>query len=248
MERDERELRYGDHPSQRVRVLGPESGGDGPAPVAVLLHGGFWRDRHGMELMEPIAEDLVRAGWQVWNVEYRRTGADGGGWPQTLDDVRAALVLLSEELSEHPEGAAPGKVVAVGHSAGGHLALLAAPGSPLRGVVGLAPVTDMVDTAERGLGEGAVDAFLGEEAPHSAFHESSPLRQVPVGVPQLIVHGDQDQRVPIEQSRTYVQEARLAGDEVDFEEVSGADHFVMIDPSHRAWAAARAWMESSSGS
>lgn len=272
MERDEREVRYGEHPSQRVRVLEPEQGPDGGRPrVAVLLHGGFWRDRHGRELMDPIAEDLLAAGWRVWNVEYRRTGGDGGGWPQTLEDVRAALVLLSEELSEHaPDEAAdgpgrgrvgrpgrdrdagradranvrrPGPVVAVGHSAGGHLALLAAPGSPLTGVVALAPVTDMVDTAERGLGEDAVAAFLGEEGPESAFHLSSPLRQVPIGVPQLVVHGDEDRRVPVEQSRTYVQEARLAGDEVDYEEVSGADHFVVIDPAHRAWASARAWME-----
>ncbi len=96
---------YGDHPSQLIHVWQPAAAENAPFPVAVLLHGGWWRDSHDAGEMDPIAAELVEAGWLVWNVEYRRTGDDGGGWPQPLDDVRAALALLGERITE---GAEPG--------------------------------------------------------------------------------------------------------------------------------------------
>ena len=237
-------LRYGAHPSQKVEVGGPERGADGgPAPVAVLLHGGFWRDVRAADLMDPLGADLAAAGWRVWNVEYRRTGSDGGGWPQTLDDVRAALALLGERLPAEGSADRPGRVVAVGHSAGGHLALLAAPGSPLTSVVCLAPVTDLADSHRRGLGEGAVADLLGPDPDDAELRAASPVAQVPFGLPQLILHGDRDQRVPLEQSRAYTETARAAGDPVELRVLDGDDHFVVIDPASRAWAQARTWME-----
>ncbi|MER6893074.1 alpha/beta fold hydrolase, partial [Amycolatopsis sp. NPDC000740] len=121
-------LRYGSEPSQFVELHGTP-GGRG---TAVLLHGGWWRARHDLHQLDPMAADLVAAGWYVANLEYRRIDGDTGGWPQTLDDVLAAIAAV-ERPSALP-------TVAIGHSAGGHLALLA--GGSLAGVVALAPITD----------------------------------------------------------------------------------------------------------
>ncbi|RKS04843.1 prolyl oligopeptidase family protein [Nocardiopsis sp. Huas11] len=234
---------YGDHPSQITHRWPVRERGGGPAPVAVLLHGGWWRDQHDARLMDPLARDLSEAGWAVWNVEYRRTGADGGGWPQTLDDVGDALESIGDIVAGEPDRFDVGRVVAVGHSAGGHLALLNAGftgETPVNSVVALAPVTDLERSDRAGLGEGAVTPFLGAEPSEELYAFSSPLRSVPVGVPQLVVHGDADQRVPVEHSRDYVAAARAAGDSVTYHEVAGADHFAVIDPAHAAWRGVRA--------
>ncbi|WP_306366533.1 S9 family peptidase [Nocardiopsis sp. CC223A] len=237
--------RYGDHSSGIVHRWDPAGGGGGgaggPAPVAVLLHGGWWRDLHDASLMDPVARDLTAAGWAVWNVEYRRTGDDGGGWPQTLDDVNAALRQIGRALHAAPERYDAARVVSVGHSAGGHLALLNAldAGTPVTEVVALAPVTDLERCARAGLGEGAVEPFLGPHPAGRAYAESSPLHRVPIGRPQLVVHGDADQRVPVEHSRDYTAAARAAGDRVEYREPAGADHFAVIDPGHAAWGEVR---------
>lgn len=228
---------YGDHPSQIIHRHEPRRGA-GPAPVAVLLHGGWWRDLHDAHLMAPLAEDLTAAGWFVWNIEYRRTGTDGGGWPQTADDVARALDLLTA-TADREDGLDTSRVVAIGHSAGGHLALMTAADSLVTSVVALAPITDMRRCADAGLGEDAVAPFLGPDPTPELYTESSPLRRLPIGVPQLIVHGAADQRVPVEHSRDYVAAARAAGDPVEYREIAGADHFAVIDPAHTAWRTVR---------
>lgn len=234
---------YGSSPSQVIHACYPESiPAHFPASVAVLLHGGWWRDRHNLHLMDPLAEELVQQGWVVWNVEYRRTGKDGGGWPQTLEDVSRALDLLRWRLGRSTEMGHPAGVVAIGHSAGGHLGLLAAPGSPLTGVVALAPVTDLVTSARDSLGEGAVADLLGPTAGRRIEKEASPLYRLPLKVAQLVVHGTDDQRVPVEQSRSYANTAHRAGDPVTYREVSGADHFAVLDPGHEAWRIAYSWL------
>ncbi len=232
---------YGDHPSQIVHRWDPAPAtpsGGGPAPVAVLLHGGWWRDLHDARLMDPIARDLSAAGWAVWNIEYRRTGTDGGGWPQTRDDVARALDLLAA-TAERDDRLDTSRVVSVGHSAGGHLALMAAADSPVTAVVPLAPITDLRRCAEAELGEGAVEPFLGPGPDPGLYAESSPLHRIPLGVPQLLVHGDRDQRVPVEHSRDYAAAALAVGDPVDYREIPGADHFAVIDPGRAAWRAVR---------
>ncbi|WP_262391801.1 S9 family peptidase [Nocardiopsis sp. CNR-923] len=233
-------MTYGDHPSQTVRRWTPVGGADRTAPVAVLLHGGWWRDRHDAQLMEPLAADLSAAGWDVWNVEYRRTGADGGGWPHTRDDVVQALGLLAETVRRADGALDASRVVSIGHSAGGHLALLTAADTLVTSVVALAPITDLRRCAEAGLGEGATDVFLGPDADPPRYAAASPLHRVPHGVPQLVVHGDADDRVPVEHSRDYVAAARAAGDAVDYREEAGADHFAVIDPGHPVWNVVRA--------
>ncbi|WP_150242927.1 alpha/beta hydrolase family protein [Nocardiopsis quinghaiensis] len=235
---------YGDHPSQNVHLWDPVGGTGGPAPVAVLLHGGWWRDRFDAGLMDPLARDLAATGWAVWNVEYRRTGGDGGGWPQTLDDVGRALEFLTVAAARGSGRYDLSRVVSVGHSAGGHLALLNAldERTPVTAVVALAPVTDLERCAGAGLGEGAVGPFLGQDPSAALYSDSSPVRRVPLGVPQLVVHGDADQRVPVEHSRDYVAAARAAGEDVDYREVAGADHFAVIDPAHAAWQRVRGYL------
>ncbi|QBI54073.1 alpha/beta hydrolase family protein [Streptomonospora litoralis] len=234
---------YGEHPSRLIQVWQPDDDAAAPFPMAVLLHGGWWRDAHDLRLMDGLAAALADSGRLVWNVEYRRTGDDGGGWPQTLEDVQAALNLLGDRLREGAEPGDPHRVVGIGHSAGGHLALLAAAGSPLTGVIGLAPVTDLRAAATAGLGEGAVADFLGAAPADSTYTEAAPLHRLPIGVPQLIVHGDADRRVPVEHSRAYAEAARAAGDPVEYAEIAGADHFAVVDPQQQAWRSAGEWLQ-----
>ncbi|MDT8911836.1 alpha/beta hydrolase [Amycolatopsis sp. PS_44_ISF1] len=224
-----RTLRYGDEPSQFVEV-------HGAAPVrgtAFLLHGGFWRARHGLHQLDPLCAELAAAGWLAVNIEYRRTEGDGGGWPRTLDDVLAAIATVRADGGD----AGAGPEVAIGHSAGGHLALLSAARAGLSAAVGLAPLTDLPRSSAEGLGEKATDLFL--TAPDPA---ASPLTGLPLGLPQLIVHGDADVRVPVSHSRAYVAAARSAGDPIDYLELPGLDHFRITDPEGVAWPHVRTWL------
>jgi len=195
-------------------------GGDGG--VAVLIHGGFWRDRYDLTLMEPLARDLVAHGWTAWNIEYRRLGS-GGGMPQTLDDVGAAIDHLAElELDL-------GRVVAIGHSAGGHLAAWAAAREharvPLTGYVSQAGVLDTRRALELNLSDGVAREFL----------DASPIERPP-HVPGLLVHGSRDDIVPLELSEAF---ARVTGAEL---QVFDEDHFGPIDPENPMWKAVLAWL------
>jgi acetyl esterase/lipase len=188
--------------------------GDGPWPVVVLLHGGFWRAQRTLELMRPLAADLAGRGFAAWNLEYRRVGQPGGGWPGTCEDVAAGLDHLARLAGREPLDL--DRLIVAGHSAGGHLALWSAtrPGLPAgapgagplvapRLVVSLAGVCDLHAGAAGGIGEGAVAEFLGatpDQAPER-YRLASPLARLPLGVAQLLIHGDADPRVPVEQSR-----------------------------------------------
>ena len=241
-------LHYGAGPQQFVELTHPAGGADLPGthPCVVLLHGGFWRARHGLELTRPLARAVVDAGLVAANVEYRRVGQPGGGYPGTLADVAAAL----DRLAAVP-GVDPGRLVLVGHSAGGHLALWAAgrhrlpPGTPGAGprgprpaaVVSLAGVADLVRAARAGTGEGAVPDLLGgmpDEVP-DRYAAASPAALVPLAVPTLLVHGDADDRVPVAQSRGYAERARAAGDVVELVELPGGTHREVIDPAGAGW-------------
>jgi acetyl esterase/lipase len=243
-------FRYGPHPAQVADLHVPA--GSGPFPVVVLVHGGFWRVPWDRMLMRPLARDLVRRGYAAWNIEYRRVGEPGGGWPGTFADVAAAVDALDEAARGHALDLT--RVVSVGHSAGGHLALwLAAraglpaggPGagpriSP-RAAVSQAGIADLRAAAEDGLGDGAAAELLGCHYPQcpDRYGLASPLSRLPLRVPQLLVHGDADDRVPVEQSRRYAEAARAAGDEVELVEFAGVGHFEPIDVTHRSWTAVR---------
>jgi acetyl esterase/lipase len=192
-----------------------------PVGVAVLVHGGFWKPAYGIEYALPLEASLVERGWATWIVEYRR----GTGAADTLADVRAAIDACPVEAST---------VVGIGHSAGGHLAAWAAGHGGLTQVISQAGVLDLRAAHDAGLGDGAVERFLGH-APGPADDAVDPIRQVPLGVPLWCVHGTDDDIVPISQSRAYVDAARAAGGTADLIEVPG-DHFTVVDPDGPAWA------------
>ncbi|MGF6888279.1 acetyl esterase/lipase [Nocardia sp. GAS34] len=226
---------YGERAEQVVDVRTPA--GPGPHPVAVLIHGGYWKPWWDRDLMDAAAVDLTARGFATWNIEYRRPGAHG--WDATTADVAAALAAI---------GAAPAsfdrdRVVVLGHSAGGQLALRAgadavASGAPVRPalLVSLAGVLDLRTADERGLGDGAVQAALGHRY-HPAsevYRSSSPLERVPIGIPQVAVCGDADVPDLREITRHYARRATAAGDRVELVQPPG-DHFAVIDPRSESW-------------
>lgn len=239
-------LRYGGHPDQVVELLAPAGA---PRGAAVLLHGGYWRAQFTRALMEPLAQDLVGRGWWVANVEYRRLetkvpepsadAAGAGAWPASLVDATSALAAVTDHLRL---AGVRVPVVSVGHSVGGQLALLTA--ARVDAVVALAPVTDLARTREEGLGEDAVRGVIPEppEERPQAYAEGSPLHQLPVGRPTLLVHGDADTRVPLAHSEDYLRRATELGERVELTVVPGLDHLALIRPDAPHWAGVVGWM------
>lgn len=223
--------RYGSGPEHQADLL--LSAGLEPHGVAVLLHGGFWGARYTRTIMGALAVDLARRGWATWNVEYRRIGS-GGGAQQTLADVRAAI----DALRELDGALLTERLLVIGHSAGGQLALCAAAAPAVAAVVSLAGVCDLVVAAEEGIGDDAVVRFIGagpEDRPDE-YRLADPLQRLPTGVPVLLVHGDADTRVPVQQSRDYAAAAQTSGDRCELIELTGVDHFALIDPRTKVWA------------
>jgi acetyl esterase/lipase len=222
--------------------------GDGPFPVAVVLHGGFWRAQYGRKLMRPLCEDLRARGWAAWNLEYRRLGPlSGGGWPNTLVDIARGIDHLADIAT--PCSLDLDRVVAIGHSAGGHLAMWAAsriePRVPITGAVSQAGVVDLREAWERRLSKGVVRRFLGgtpEERPER-YAIASPAEHLPLGVPLLLTHGTLDDTVPAEMSRRFAERARDEGDDCVIVELAGEGHFGHIDPANPLWGAVVEWLD-----
>lgn len=245
-------LSYGPKALQFAKLHMP-SEGSGSYPTVILIHGGFWRVPYGYTLMTGLAQDLAARGIAAWNIEYRRVGDVGGGWPATLLDVAHAADYLRTLATTYNLDLK--RVMAVGHSAGGHLALwLAAQprladgtvlaqtstsDTPLAlaGAISLAGVSDLDMGWRLNLGAGAVRELLGggpDEVPER-YAAASPAALLPLGVPQVLIHGTEDDRVPFEMSRIYTRAAQVAGDDVTLIELEGVDHFALIDPSSKAW-------------
>lgn len=240
--------RYGEHPRQVGDLHRPA--GAGPFPVVVVLHGGYWQPPYTKLIMRPLCVDLVARGYATFNVEYRRLGREGGGWPQTFDDVATAIDHLADPAMREA-GLDLGHVTLLGHSAGGQLALWAAgrpelpadaPGAAPRvsptGVLALAAVCSL-----EGAGE-AAHALLGgapSEVPER-WSQADPIRRIPLGVPVGLVHARDDATVSVQRSREYVAAAQAAGAEVTLTETPGG-HRDPIDPSTRAWEVAAQWLE-----
>lgn len=228
---------YGEDPSQYGELFLPAAK---PRGVVIVIHGGFWRSEYSAQALgSPLAAALAEQGWAAWNLEYRRVGGapgGGGGAPATFDDVAAGIDKLAElDLDVST-------VVALGHSAGGHLAAWAAARGrhgwtekvAVTQVISQAGVLDLRAADADGLGNGAVAAFLGH-APTTADARFDPAQQLPIDVPVWCVHGDADANVPLSQSTEYVDRARSAGATAELVEVAG-DHFTVIDPRSPAWA------------
>jgi len=215
--------------------------------LVVAIHGGYWRHRHDLTHLGHLCADLAGRGLAVASLEYRRVGAPGGGWPGTFEDVRRdidALPALARDL-----GMAFSRTVLLGHSAGGQLALWAVsprrhPGAlmrpsavGLRGVVALAPVSDLVEASRRNLSQGAAGELLGgsPEVLPERYRDASPVELLPLGVRTVVVHGTRDADVPYDMSTAFVERAIAAGDECRLVSLAGADHFDLIDPESPSW-------------
>ncbi|MFB7636047.1 alpha/beta hydrolase family protein [Streptomyces sp. NPDC056149] len=220
----DRTVSYGPHPDQVVDLYGRWPGA---GPLVVLLHGGFWRAAYDRHHLSPCAAELARHGVPVALAEYRRVGA-GGGAPQTFQDVPAA-VAAAADAGALP-GAGPREVVLVGHSAGGHLALLAAarPGTPVTEVIAVAPVADLARAHELGLSAGAVAGLLGTGPGFAGrLAAADPVRHPPAGVPVTLLHGTADPDVPVDLSRRYAAAHPSA---TALRELPGAGHFAALTP------------------
>jgi acetyl esterase/lipase len=198
--------------------------------------------------MERIAEDLVTRGYAVWNMSYRRLGEPFGGWPAGLDDAIAGIEALQKVQREGAD-LDLSRVVLVGHSAGGHLALMAAPRlnrawrlSKVLAVAGLAPVTDLTAADGNHDDAEAVKGLLGSAATRDEQVEASPIDQLPLGVAQLILHGDRDEAVPLAMSQSYVARASDAGDQITLSVVYGGEHMDFLDPASQSHQLLCRWL------
>lgn len=204
-------------------------------PLAILIHGGFWRARYDLTHAGHLCAALTKAGFATANVEYRRVGNPGGGWPGPLQDVEAALRSVIDTAKNNALDLK--RLIVIGHSAGGQLALALASRHPeLRGVVALAPVSDLRSAYDRHLSNDAVVEFLGgvPSGVPAKYAEASPV-DLKISVPQIIIHGTHDETVPIEMSRSYVERKRRQDENVRLLELD-CGHFELIDPSSAAWS------------
>ncbi|MDI9896871.1 alpha/beta hydrolase [Rhodococcus sp. IEGM 1381] len=226
-------VEYGEHREQRVELRLPD--GEGPFPVAVLIHGGYWRSRWEFDLMDAMAVDLTARGYATWNIEYRRP--DEHGWDTMTSDVAAAFAALASG----PDALDLSRIVVLGHSAGGQLALRLAADTVDAAVtpalaVSLAGVLDLKLGDERWLGEGAVSNAIGARYADArgAYDASSPIARLPLDVPHLVVCAVSDDPNLLEISREYYAAAAAGSDDVESIEGPGG-HFHVIDPGSEIW-------------
>lgn len=227
-------LDYGRHEDQHATLS--FTAADAAKGTAVLVHGGYWRERIDASVMSPMVQNLLDEGWNTANVEYRRGPAHA--WPTPARDVNAAVQLIRSTVRKHGSG----PLILIGHSVGGQLALLNADLSDA--VVGLAPVTDVVRIHDENLGESAAAEYFGMspgQAPE-IYRDASAVRHPAPNMPVLLVHGENDDRVPISHSQAYVQ-ALDPEPRIDTLFRPALDHFEMIDPAHHHWTAILNWMD-----
>ncbi|HLF30262.1 MAG TPA: alpha/beta hydrolase [Xanthomonadales bacterium] len=247
-------FQYGDDPLQFADLRLPS--GDGPFPVVVLVHGGCWLAQYGVGHLGAMAEALTDSGVATWTLEFRRIGNEGGGWPGTFLDVSRGVDLLRDVAADHALDL--DRVILVGHSAGGHLALWLAgrhklpPDSPLylpdplpvKGVIGLAPAADLELTYRNQTCGDAAQRLIGgtpEEFPQR-YREGSPAALLPLGVPQLIINGALDEGWLIV-SRAYQEKARALGEEVRLVVPPDAGHFELVMPMSSTFPVVREAIE-----
>ncbi|MCJ7756000.1 MAG: alpha/beta hydrolase [Thermoanaerobaculales bacterium] len=247
----EHRLAYGSDPLQFGELRLPD--GEGPYPVVIVIHGGCWLAEYDLGYISALADALTDAGVATWSIEYRRVGDDGGGWPGTFQDVADAADYLLEIATEYDLDL--DRVAAVGHSAGGHLALWLAGRKwldeddplrgqvplPLNGVVALAGITDLAAYAAPDGCGAAVEPLLGgtPSEVEDRFKRASPIRMAPFGITQTLVIGELDPIVPKTQATSFAETALQMGDSVEVVEIAGAGHFELVDPSHAAFQTVR---------
>ena len=247
---------YGPAPHQFAELWLPK--GEGPHPTLVVIHGGCWQaSLPGTELMAYMSQDLRRRGYAVWSIDYRRIGDEGGGYPGTFLDAAAAVEKLKELAPKRKLDLT--KLVAIGHSAGGHLAvwLAARPrlpktsplakAMPLRitGVVSLAGIVDLEAYRAKGPsacgGPSTIDNLVDANRKNTnLYSDTSPAAMLPIGVKQIVISGALDRIVPPAFGKNYATAAQAKGDSAAELTLEGAGHFELIDPTSDAWRTIRA--------
>ncbi|MEV0759029.1 alpha/beta fold hydrolase [Nocardia sp. NPDC050435] len=243
---------YGPEPDTFGDLYLPE-GTVGRLPVVVMIHGGGWAQNRTLTHFAPISHSLAEAGVAVWSIEYRRVHG-AGGWPVTLADVAAAVAALATVVQARAGHRLDlRRVHLAGHSAGGHLAAWVAgrhtlpaeapgvrPGFRPRSAILMAGVLDLELAATHGRDAFVRDLLGGlpDQVPER-YRTASPIRQLPVGVRLLAVHGDADRVVPLDQSRRYVDTAIARGDNARLLVLPGVGHAEFVDVASAAWARTR---------
>ncbi|WP_156412750.1 alpha/beta hydrolase [Pseudohongiella spirulinae] len=223
--RPARQIAYGDDALQFGELWLPATSAADDAPLVVFIHGGCWLNAYDIGHTHALSTALAQQGFAVWSLEYRRTGDQGGGWPGTLQDIRAGLLAI-DDLSAF--GVDASRVVLAGHSAGGHLALLAAGDQPFKAVIGLAAITDVIEYAAGSNScQTATSQFMGSQPEEQAdeWRAANPVQQR-LHPRTLLLAGDADAIVPLSQ-------AQVAGISTLIQ--PGAGHFDWVHPGTPAF-------------
>ncbi|MDF0605273.1 alpha/beta hydrolase [Neisseriaceae bacterium TC5R-5] len=240
-------INYGSDPSQYGYLYLPEK----PAKtLVVVIHGGYWQAKHSLNYIEPACLDLQARDYAVWSIEYRRVG-QGGGWQTTSEDVLAAINHLEKIAKDYPIPTQ--NIILLGHSVGAQLAWWAASRADqpsatfaklqpkVAGVISLAGVSDLLllDKGHRSANKDYVPItnFLGANPADipETVKQVSPIELLPLGVKQILLHGDMDINVPIGVSTLYKNKAAITGDHVKFITLPLADHFTIVNPTTSFW-------------
>jgi acetyl esterase/lipase len=227
-------LAYGTDPIQFGDLRLPQ--GKGPFPVVMNIHGGYWRAKYDLAHAGHLCAALTKKGCATWNLEYRRVGNPGGGWPGTFEDIASGYRFLPQ-ITKHYR-LDPARIAVMGHSAGGQLALCLASHEPsVKRVLSLAGVVDLQQAFALHLSSDAVVDFLGgtpKDVPDH-YQDADPMWLAIPQARQVLMHGTRDDVVPPGFSRDYVEKNKKAKEEVTLVEIAGADHFDLIDPRSAAW-------------
>jgi acetyl esterase/lipase len=231
-------LSYGHDPNQFIDVHAPAVRGRGPFPAVFFIHGGYWRAKYGLSYAGHLCHALKQKGIFCWNVEYRRVGNPGGGWPGSFEDIRSAFHLLLKRSDISLDHLDLTRLCVAGHSAGGQLALCLAAHEPsITNVLSLAGVLDLHRAWELHLSNDAVVEFLGgtpSQVPEH-YREASPAAQPIPHAVQKLVHGDADDAVPYEISRNYAEQKKKSGENVELIPLPNTGHFEIVDPASAVW-------------
>jgi len=245
----DKRIEYGPEPQHFAELRFPD--GPGPFPLLFVIHGGFWQSAYDLKHIGSLCTALTNKGVVTCNLEYRRVGNSGGGWPGTFQDVSLATDHIVEIISSDPR-VDIARAAVIGHSAGGHLAQWLASrhrvpkASPLHcaqkyrlvRAVSLAGVCDLRAAWKQRLGNGAVAKLMGgspDQYPER-FDAGSPIELLPAGTIQVLIHGTADTIVPASQSEKFVERAEQLGEQPSLVKLEGVGHFELIDPESDAWS------------